>query len=384
MQDVLSRLHRTKMILTCLVLVLFGAALIVVGNELQPGEQSWLRLVPFNEFGGILVGAGLLTVWLDSMLRREQAALDDLRLRTLLREEAPAMRDAVLEAFAAGHDDLVRVATPETLDRIVTNSLALRLNDAQFAAEIYADIRDQAIGAPERWYDASLSIDLQPLSMERSASAGSAQPPHPDDYFAVVVRWEYTTTPQHVERRFVCLADRREYVELAHERGATSAWYRPSDGVEANSREAFELLQFSVNGDERPIRRSERAKAQTYTANVGAEHVKAGEPVTISYTYRTLARRSGHLLFFDIEQPTRDLNVEFSYGSCGIATVSTLDLVPSVRPTRIERSPEVVTDSTIRVDLDGWIFPRSGIAFVWTLREEQAANAGRRRPEVSS
>ena len=51
----------------------------------------------------------------------------------------------------------------------------------------------------------------------------------------------------------------------------------------------------------------------------------------------------------------------------GIANVSTLDLVPSIRPTRIERAPAKTHTDTIRVDLDGWIFPRSGVAFVWTL-----------------
>jgi hypothetical protein len=386
MHDLLSRLYRTKMILTCLVMVLFGAALIVVGNQLQHDAKGWITLVPFNEFGGILVGAGLLSIWLDRLLRREQSAIDDLRLRTLFREEAPAMRDAVLEAFAAGTEDLARVATPEKLDQIITNSLSLRLGDEQFASEVYADIRDQAIGAGERWYDATLSIDLQPLSMDRGAPKGSASPRRLSDaHFAVAVRWEYTTIPNHAERRFVCLSDRQEYAELVAQRGASSAWYfKEFDNVEANSREAFELLQFSVDGVERTIRRSERRTAQTYAANVGSEQVKAGQPVTVSYTYRTLADRHGHLLFFDIEQPTRDLSVDFNYGGCGIASVSTLDLVPSVRPTRIERSPAVLTDSTIRVELEGWIFPRSGIAFVWSLDEAAAATRAYHPPRSRS
>ena len=87
---------------------------------------------------------------------------------------------------------------------------------------------------------------------------------------------------------------------------------------------------------------------------------------------------SAHLLFFDIEQPTRDLRVDFDYSGCGIAGVSTLDLIPSVRPTRIERPVPDLPDETIRVDVDGWIFPRSGVAFVWGLLAEsgKAQRAG--------
>lgn len=46
--------------------------------------------------------------------------------------------------------------------------------------------------------------------------------------------------------------------------------------------------------------------------------------------------------------------------------VSTLGLIPSTRPTLTERSPEASLIRTVRVGIDGWVFPRSGAAFVWT------------------
>ena len=54
--------------------------------------------------------------------------------------------------------------------------------------------------------------------------------------------------------------------------------------------------------------------------------------------------------------------------SCGRAIIARA----RVRPTRIERTPASLPDGTVRVDLDGWIFPRSGVAFVWTLQSEAA------------
>jgi hypothetical protein len=41
-----------------------------------------------------------------------------------------------------------------------------------------------------------------------------------------------------------------------------------------------------------------------------------------------------------------------------------------VRPTRIEKTPAQLPDGVIRVDIDGWVFPRSGVAFVWTSGSE--------------
>ncbi len=371
MHDLLNRLYRTKMLLSCVLLMTSGTVLIILGRQLDRSSGwSWLALLPWGEIGGILIGAGLLSIWLDHFFQREQQAIDDDRLRTMLHDQAPTMRDAVLEAFAANLDDLKRVATPETLDRIITNSLALRLQDPQFAAEIYADIRDQAIGAAERWHDAELSIDLSPwtpsappATQRRLEAAGP--------FFAVTVRWEYTVVPRHSQRRFVCLSDRQEYAELVNERNSTSAWYlKPGSGLDGTSPDAFELLRFSVNGEARPIRRAIRKTSQTYTVSIGSEVTEAGEPVTIAYTYRTVTRQAGHVLFFDIEQPTRGLRVSLDYAGCEIATVSALDLIPSVRPTRIERTQGPPPPETVRVDIDGWVFPRSGIAFVWTLESE--------------
>lgn len=369
MFDSLGRLYRTKLVLACVLLAITGAVLIALGKRLPTG---WASYIPLAELGGILVGAGILAVWLDAFMRREQAELDERRLRALLHEQAPAIRDAVLDGFAANHEDLKRVATPETLDRIITNGLSLRLNDQQFATEIYRDIRDQAVGAGERWHDASVSIDLRaPVSKTKAGSPGS-------EYLKATVRWEYRTTPQYPQRRFASVASREEYDELTNEPGATSAWFLgESNQLDPTSRESFELLRFSVNGTERPIRRSERKHGQTYTVAIGQHIITERQPVTVAYTYQVLVRRHGHLLFFDIEQPTRDLRIDLDYTNTGIDTISTLDLIPSTRHTTIETDPANTPPQTIHIDINGWVFPRSGIAFVWTLKS--AAPPPRRR-----
>ena len=70
----------------------------------------------------------------------------------------------------------------------------------------------------------------------------------------------------------------------------------------------------------------------------------------------------------------------------GIANVSTLDLVPSIRPTRIEAPPDAGANETVRADIDGWVFPRSGVAFVWALEGEVESRAAgdRKRATHSS
>lgn len=366
MNDLLPRFQRLKLVLTSLVLTLVGIGLIAIGSTTTEAQPSgWASFVPWNELGGIIVGAGLLSIWIDYLFRREHEAMADRRLRQILHDHAPAMRDAVLQAFAADRNDLVRVATPDTLDRIISNSLALRLGDEQFAREVFTDIRDQAVNAPERWHDMTLDVDLSPL------------PDHPE-YFAVTIRREYTTIPAFARRTFACTSDKQEYAEMALPHSETSTWYlRSSDDFDASQREAYELLQVSVNGQERKIRRSARKHFQSYSVDLGAEVLSAGEPVTIAYTFRTVTRATGNLLFFDIEQPTRDASITLDYTGCGIEHISAIDHIPSVRPTRIEHSPADVPTRNIRVEIDGWVFPRAGVAFVWTVDHQAGPSAGR-------
>ena len=102
---------------------------------------------------------------------------------------------------------------------------------------------------------------------------------------------------------------------------------RPGSGLDAATPEAFELLRFAVNGEVKRIRRATRKGAQICTDSIGADHVAGGEAVTISYTYRTVTRQAGHLLFFDIEQPTRNLRVELDYTGCNFDSIAALDLI---------------------------------------------------------
>ena len=46
-------------------------------------------------------------------------------------------------------------------------------------------------------------------------------------------------------------------------------------------------------------------------------------------------------------------------------------MTPSVRATRIASTPDGAQPEIITIDFGGWIFPRSGVAFVWSSVESQ-------------
>lgn len=360
------RLRKIKAALLAVSLTLAGVLLIAFNSwlsGLELGSWQWLHTLPLGELGGILVGAGLLSTLFEYSFRKDQEEATTERFREIIHEQAPAMRDAVIEGFAIHPEDLKRVANPELLDDIASNVMALRLGDDQFARELYAQIRDQGIQAPERWYDIEVSVRLS-TAVERSSEG--------TPLFDVTVEWQYTTVPSHAIRRFACVSDRDEFNELVREVPVTSTWFmhaRP--GMDASSRDSYELLNFSVDGHERSIKRVARKLGQTYSVSIGDDVVQAQRPVRIRHVYRTVTSQAGHWLFFEIPQPSKEFTLRLDYSSTDISRMNVMDLVTSLHSAQISHLPTSVSGKVISVDVPGWLLPKAGLAFVWTLSDEE-------------
>src|SRR5690242_2490790 len=119
MHDALDRLYKTKLQLLAVVSVFAGLAVLLVAHVAR--SSSWLDKLPLADIGSALFTTGLLAVAFEYIDRKDGDERANQRLRALLREEAPAIRDAVINGFAFAPSDLARVATPETLDQIIQN-----------------------------------------------------------------------------------------------------------------------------------------------------------------------------------------------------------------------------------------------------------------------
>jgi hypothetical protein len=362
MQELLNRLYKTKLQLLAVVSTVAGIALLFFAHWANTVTNAdWLTNLPLTEIGSALFTTGLLAVAFEYVDRKDGDERANERLRQVLREEAPTMRKAVVDGFTFSADALKDVASPELLDRLITNALALRLDDHALAADVYTDLRDQLVQTSERWHDVKVSIALSPWDGGPAAGDGSM--------FVATMRWEYRVRPSTPTVRFACVADIDEYRELLRDPTIVSVWYfGRTSGIDAASPEAFALVQCAVDGVDRPIRRAQRKGSQLYTATLPTTAID--QEVTISCLYRVLVQRHGHLLYLDIPRPTKGLQVQFSYGGCGIRRVNTLDFIASARQPRILRSPGSVPTPSVEIGFDGWIFPKSGVVFVWVLEEE--------------
>ncbi|WP_454926068.1 hypothetical protein [Actinomyces oris] len=359
------RLLKTKAALLAVSFTLIGVLLIMLNAwlaTLSLGDWSWLHHLPLDEVGGPLLGAGLVSTILDYSYRRDQEDVAIQRTQQAIVDLSPAKLWSVLcEGLTCRPAELARLTTPERLDDAAAAIMAQRLGDEQFAREIYADIRDQAIRAAERWYDVEARVRLS-TAVERS-TAGTP-------LLDVTVEWEYTTVPRGNERRFTCVSDRAAYNALRGDIPATSTWFMaPRPGMDARSQESYELLELTVDGRPQPIRRTVQATGQTYRVRLD-DVAQSGEPVRIRQIFRTSTPAWGHRLFFELPQPARNMSLAVDYTNTSIADIRVSDTVATFQPSQLVRTPEAAVGKVISLNARGWLLPKTGFAVTWTLESE--------------
>ena len=370
-----QRLRKAKAAFLATALTLAGILLIMLNGWLSGinlGDWSWLHALPLGELGGTLFGAGLLGTLFEYSFRKDQEAATTRQFRQIIHDEAPAMRDAVIEGFRFNTDDLERIATPRLLDELAVNSLGMRFGDAAFGREVYGDIKHQAITAEERWYDARVDATLG-IPRVRSTA--------PNPFFDLLVRWEYTVVPKHRFRKFAVVSDRQRYDQMVAERGETSVWFRrPVPGVAVTDPAAFALEQFTINGKAIPFTRQADDVSQVYIVDLGEQVVRDEKPVVVSFAFRTLVPRDGRVVHIDIDRPTKGLEVELTYDAAAIRRVRLMDFASRGDGGRIITESEI---PVVRYRYDGWLFPRAGLVFAWTLAGEGSIAAPQTAAEAS-
>ena len=367
------RLLKTKAALLAVSFTLIGILLIMLNAwlaTLSLGDWSWLHHLPLDEVGGPLLGAGLVSTILDYSYRRDQEDIAIRRTQQAIIDLSPAKLWSVLcEGLARHPAELARLTTPKQLDDAAAAIMAQRLGDAQFAREIYADIRDQAIRVAERWYDVEARVRLS-TAVERS-TAGTP-------LLDVTVEWEYTTVPSGSERRFACVSDRAAYNALRGDIPTTSTWFMaPRPGMDARSQESYELLELTVDGRPQPIHRTVQEAGQTYRVQLD-DAAQSGESVRIRQMFRTSTPAWGHRLFFELPQPARNMSLAVDYTNTPIADIRVSDTVATFQPSQLVRTPKAAVGKVISLNARGWLLPKTGFAVTWTLEAELPHDAEHR------
>ena len=365
--SVLDRIYRLKVLASATLLVIVGLLLSALGDWMSEKATAHLLVATVQGLADVLVVSGGIGLAIDFFTGREKAEAEVERTRAVVKELVPDMTDAVLRGLVVGRDDLRRVANPALLDSIATNALALRLGDDGFATQIYQGLLAQAIHTSERWEDVDVNVRLACVS---KATAKAAPLLDAQLLYIVIISWEYTVALSDRIRRFAATDDPDEFREFLNDGPANSAWYIPEGSIDPASRVAFEVLSYSIDGVELPIRRTTRKHGQTYSIDVGAEVIAAKRPVRVRQVYRTVVQRTGHRFRLALTQPSHGMRLVLDYTDADIATLRVGEFVSSATPAQVRFLPEGAPAKQVEVSVPGWLLPQAEVTCVWTLQDE--------------
>ena len=363
MQSPLQRLYKTKLVLLAVIAVAVGSALLFAAHWVATQPHLYLlNDLPIADVGSALLTVGLVLIAFEYADRRDGQTRAMEQLDAVIDKKATAIRDAVVDGFAFAPDSLTSVASPAVLDRIVENCLAIQLGDAAFAADVHADLKAQVLRSPERWHDLRISAALAPWT-------GSTAGQSPAMYVATF-RYDYHVTNPSRVLRFACVSDLAEYRELQADPDFTEVWYFQSKaGLDATSRETFELVEVIVAGRPQKLRRTTRAGAQYYSVSLDPD-VDRSADLAVSFMYRALVQQHGHVLHVDLIKPTHGVSIALNYGGAGIRYVNVVDYIASAARPAISQTAATDPSPSVSLTFDGWALPKAGVAFVWVLEDE--------------
>jgi len=94
----LQRLYKTKLALLATISTVIGIALLMLAHWLSP-RLGWVWFSGLiNDVGAALFTTGLLAIFFQYIDEQDSDKPADDRLRRVLGQEAPAIRDAVIDA----------------------------------------------------------------------------------------------------------------------------------------------------------------------------------------------------------------------------------------------------------------------------------------------
>ncbi|MCK2241236.1 MULTISPECIES: hypothetical protein [unclassified Crossiella] len=355
----LQQLHRTKLALIAILLTVTGMGLLFL-SKLEPIKQ--LYWFPVEEFGQTLMGTGLVSTLLIYFDYRDYIERLIQLLEALLAQQVPAIKQSVIDGFAAAPREFSRTATPDALDEMIESSLAVRLKNPPLAADLTQKFRRQVEHSTVTSSDTRVSIVLTPWTEGPAHGLGAM--------FVAEFTWEHYISALPTEENFWCVSDRTTRQQATRDPANAGVWLLdPTSGISAASPEAFELVRYAVNGTAQKIVVVRGDSQQFHSVTLDHNHTRGERGFHLSYKYRALLQQHGHL-YLALTKTSDGLQVNLTHQDCDIAHIRVADYVSSLNPARVYTSPAGARIPEVSVGCDGWVYPGSGVTFTWALKRE--------------
>jgi hypothetical protein len=370
-RDLLAALTNMKLGFLLLALVIISCAAFVGSFLLgrQPGPwfsfaSGFARLVADAALSSAVVGFAY-----EWFVRRETSHSLKLVYQTSLREHEANVVNAIVREIprALLLDPSVQSSVlfgTAKIEEIIRGALRAKLGDEEMSGSIYDGLLQKTFSYTERFVGLRVEVTLSSVDASEPAEVR-------DTFYDVVVALRYRTKLLSSRFVFARALDYDQFNARVRHPDYIFTWrLEESRDLPRDSPKALDLYRFAVDDDELPkvARTTDDGAYEIVCENPDLE-AKRDTEVTIHYAVMTKLRKHDHVFFYTAVRPTRGITVILNFARTDIESVLTYDFFVSSKTPVIYQLPRE-HPHTVVVELDEWVFPKGGVAFVWRLAGE--------------
>lgn len=251
------------------------------------------------------------------------------------------------------------------IDGMIRGCLQARTADPAFADAIYYEMFETLFGRENRQLELRMGFRYD-IKLSEFPGRGGGKPGRDKEYFKVTTHIEYIKTLRDTLFIIGCARNDEQLSALFEEEKCEYRWLLNGADIPFGEGD-FRVTRVAINGDNVPVISTQHTQ-RGYEVLCGGDELKnfLNRQVKVAIEIETKQHRRTRMFPVYLAYPTRGLNISFRYEGTGLKNVREVSFFAGRR-----HYPEVQIEEgrsiELRIDDNEWVFPNSGVTFVWDL-----------------
>jgi alanine racemase len=247
------------------------------------------------------------------------------------------------------------------IDGIIRHCFQARARNEEMGDAIYSEMFETLFGKEDRQLELRDRFRYDIEVSEAPAENGKRKR---GQFFRVLTRVEYTKALREPVFMIGCAMTNEQLEALFEEKRCEYRWLL-NLGDEPVTERDFRVERVTIDGEDIPILRAENTP-RGYEVWCGGDLLKKklNRPVRFAFEIATKKSKDNNLFSVYVVYPTRGLEISFNYEKANLRRVREVSYFAGKHPyPRVAR--ERGKSVTLSIADDEWIFPHSGVTFIW-------------------
>ncbi|MDP2840157.1 MAG: alanine racemase [Syntrophales bacterium] len=253
----------------------------------------------------------------------------------------------------------------DRIDSIIRHCFQTRARNEELGDAIYYEMFETLFGKEDRQLELRNDFRYRIQVTEFAPDEGVPDPLR-RDYFKVTTHVEYTKAIRNANFMIGCALDNEQLASFFEDKRCEYRWLL-NRGEDLVPERDFRVNRVRIDGEDIALIRSESTE-RGYEVWCSSEELKKklNRQARVEIEIETKQKKSNRLFSAYLVYPTRGMEISFHYGGTGIKNVKDVGFFSGKHPYP-ETTREKGKSVTLRLGNEAWIFPTSGVTFLWDL-----------------